>query len=42
MKILHSLGAPLLGLLGLLWSVLAKLPDSSLPSPARTWESSKL
>jgi nitrate/nitrite transport system permease protein len=44
MKILRSIVPPLLGIAALLlvWSLLAKLPETSLPGPVRTWEASKL
>ena len=44
MTLLRSILAPLLGIaaLFLVWTLLASVPDTSLPGPMRTWEASKL
>jgi len=44
MNLLRSLSAPVLGIVALLlfWTLLSRLPDTSLPGPMRTWEASKL
>jgi nitrate/nitrite transport system permease protein len=44
MKLIRAIAPPALGLLGLLliWHLLAGIPGTNLPGPAKTWASSKI